>query len=236
MIWPLVKPKMTKPDWPRHGVRVFCGVLGVVAMFAAATLIPLADVTAISFTNPIFAMVLAIPLLGERIGPIRWIAAAVALFGALLLIRPGTSGFQPEALLALAAALLFGFEVIFLKMLAVKEGPFQIIFIANAVGMLFASVALLFVWDMPSLEQWVLMAGTGFLMVTAQGFYTNALRIGDASFVLPFSYATLLFATIYDFAFFNVIPPVISFVGGAIIVVSGLVLAWREGRAKAAVV
>ena len=72
------------------------------------------------------------------------------------------------------------------------------------------------------------MAGAGFLMVTAQGFYTNALRVGEASFVLPFSYSTLLFAALYDFALFDVVPVPLSLTGGTLIIVSGMLLAWRE--------
>ncbi len=229
-MWPIIRPKLTPPKWPHHIVRITCGVAGVNAMFAAAAVIPLADVTAMSFTNPIFAMLIAIPVLKEKIGPIRWATAAFALLGAFLLIRPGTSAFQPAALLALLAAVLFGLEVVILKMLAGKEGPFQIIFIANAAGTLLASLSIFFVWQMPTTPQWMFLAATGLLMVTAQAFYTNAMRLGDASFVLPFSYATLLFAAFYDFVLFDVIPVPLSFIGGGIIVLSGIILAWREGR------
>jgi drug/metabolite transporter (DMT)-like permease len=74
-----MRPRLTRPDWPTHTIRVLCGWSGVTLMFAAAAMIPLADATAISFLNPVFCMILAIPLLGERIGPWRWLAAAIAL-------------------------------------------------------------------------------------------------------------------------------------------------------------
>lgn len=228
----VIRPKFTRPNWKLHSIRIAGGVFGVMLMFTAAGLIPLADVTAISFLNPMFAMVFAIPFLGEKVGPIRWGMAGLALFGAMLLIRPGTQGFQPEALFALGAALLFGVEVVALKMLAGREGAFQIVLIANVLGTLIAFVGALFVWINPTVEQWFWLAATGILMVTAQGFYTNALRLGDASFVLPFSYATLLFATFYDYALFDVVPLPLSLMGGAIIVVSGIILAWRESLAN----
>lgn len=227
----VLRPEFTKPNWKLHSIRVTGGVFGVMLMFTAAGLIPLADVTAISFLNPMFAMVFAIPFLGERVGPIRWGMAALALCGATLLIRPGTQGFQPEALFALAAAVLFGMEVVALKMLTGREGAFQIILIANVLGTLIAFIGALFVWIVPTTEQWFWLAATGVLMVTAQGFYTNALRLADASFVLPFSYATLLFAAFYDFMLFDVVPLPLSLLGGLVIVVSGIVLAWRESLA-----
>jgi len=227
----VLRPRFSSPQWGWHAVRVTCGVSGVTAMFYAATLIPLADTTAISFLNPMFAMVLAIVILGEKIGPIRWSMAALALIGAMLLIRPGTAGFQPAALIALFAAVVFGMEVVVLKLLARTESPFQIILIANIVGAVVASAVAPLVWQAPTPMQWVLLAATAVLMVTAQAFFTNALRVGEASFVLPFSYATLLFAAFYDFALFSVVPVPLSLLGGLIIIVSGIVLALRDGRA-----
>jgi len=68
-------------------------------------------------------------------------------------------------------------------------------------------------------------------MTSAQVFFTRALKLGDASFIAPFSYATLLFATFYDFAIFSVIPVPLSILGGLIVIASGIVLAWREAVA-----
>ena len=229
---PFIRPVFSNPNWGLHAGRVTCGVTGVMAMFTAATIIPLVDATAISFTNPIFAMLLAIPLLHERIGPIRWGTAFMALLGALLLIRPGTSSFQPSALIALYAALAFGLEVVLLKKLSVREGAFQIILIANIAGTIVAGLVSIAIWVQPTAFQWMLLAATGLTMVCAQACYTTALRLADASFVLPFSYATLLFAALYDYAFFGVIPIAASLLGGGLILVSGIILGWREGRAK----
>jgi len=78
-------PRLTRPDLKTHTARTLCGWSGVTLMFAAAAAIPLADATAISFLNPIFGMILAIPLLGERVGKWRWLAAAIAFAGAVIL-------------------------------------------------------------------------------------------------------------------------------------------------------
>ncbi len=226
---PFIRPVFSRPRARYHAIRIGCGFTGVTAMFAATAFVPLADVTAITFLNPILAMVLAIPILGERIGMVRWSTAAFALVGALLLIRPGTDSFQPAALLALLAAFVFGLEVIMLKLLAAREGAFQIIIIANMMGTILSSIVCVFVWKAPTPTQWMLMLFLALTMLCAQVFYTNALRIGEASFVLPFSYATLLFAGLYDFALFGVIPLPASLAGGAVLVASGIVLAWRDG-------
>lgn len=222
--------RITRPNLKLHTARSAAGFAGVTLMFAAATLIPLADATAISFLNPVFAMLLAIPLLGERVGPWRWLSVAMALTGALILIRPGASSFDPAALLALGAAALLGLETIFIKRLAGREAPLQILVVNNAIGLTIASCAVLFVWHPPTPAQWAVLAALGFMMAAAQACYVQAIRRADASFVVPFSYATLIFAALYDFGLFGVAPGWVSALGAAIIVAGGAILAWREGR------
>jgi len=222
--------RITRPNLKLHVARSAAGFSGVTLMFAAATLIPLADATAISFLNPVFAMLLAIPLLGERVGPWRWLSVAMALMGALILIRPGASSFDPAALLALGAAALLGLETIFIKRLAGREAPLQILVVNNAIGLTIASCAVLFVWQSPTPAQWGVLAALGFMMASAQACYVQAIRRADASFVVPFSYATLIFAALYDFGLFGVAPGWLSALGAGIIVAGGAILAWREGR------
>ncbi|WP_282181634.1 DMT family transporter [Aliiroseovarius marinus] len=222
--------RITRPNLKLHAARSAAGFAGVTLMFAAATLIPLADATAISFLNPVFAMLLAIPLLGERVGPWRWLSVAMALTGALILIRPGASSFDPAALLALGAAAILGLETIFIKRLAGREAPLQILVINNAIGLTIASCAVLFVWQAPTPAQWAVLAALGFMMAAAQACYVQAIRRADASFVVPFSYATLIFAALYDLGLFGMAPGWLSALGAATIVAGGAILAWREGR------
>ncbi len=198
-------------------------------MFASVAYIPLADATAISFLNPVFGMILAIPLLGERVGKWRWLAAAIALVGAMILLRPTPASFQPAALLALGAAMALGLELSFIKKLTGREGPFSILLVNNAIGLCIAGLAVSFVWRSPSVSQWALMAGVGCAMAAAQTCFVNAMARADASFVAPFSYATLIFAAVYDIAFYGVVPDAITILGAGIIIAGALLLAWREG-------
>ena len=229
----LMRPSFTAIHWRLHLARTSCGWLGVTCMFAAVAFIPLADATAISFLNPVFGMLLAVPLLGERVGPIRWSAAALALCGAVILLRPTPDSFQPAALLALAAAAVMGLELIFIKKLAGREGPFQILLVNNLVGLIIATVAVVSVWQMPTPTQWALLAGVGFSMALAQACFVNGMARADASFVAPFSYATLIFATLYDVLFFSVLPDAVSLVGAGVIVTGAVILALREAHLKA---
>lgn len=229
----VLRPTLQRPRLGLHLARTTSGWLGVTLMFASVAYIPLADATAISFLNPVFDMILAIPLLGERVGKWRWLAAVIAFVGAMILLRPTPASFQPAALLALGAAMALGLELSFIKKLTGREGPFSILLVNNAIGLGIAGIAVSFVWHMPSATQWALMAGVGCAMAAAQSCFVNAMARADASFVAPFSYGTLIFATVYDILFYGVIPDAITILGASIIIAGALLLAWREGRRAA---
>lgn len=150
----IFRPTISNPHWGLHIGRTLFGWGGVTLMFAAVAFIPLSDATAISFLNPVFGMLLAIPLLGERVGRWRWLAAFMALAGALILLRPGPDTFQVAGLLALGAAIIMGMELIFIKKLANREPAFQILLVNNAIGLCIATLAVLPVWQMPTPAQW----------------------------------------------------------------------------------
>lgn len=232
MIAPFLKLRFVGIPWRPHILRTFFGFLGVSCMFAAASQMPLGEATAISFLSPIATMILAIPLLGEKVGPIRWSAAGISCIGALILIRPGMEAFQIAAVIALAAAIFMGFENIFIKRLSSREPAIRILFINNMIGMILAVTAASFFWRAPTLDQWKLLVLIGCVMACAQAFYIQAMKYSDASFVVPFSYATLVFATLYDFAAFDVIPDVVSGVGALTIIFGALFLAFRERQIK----
>lgn len=229
----VLRPKISRPHWGLHIGRTLFGWGGVTLMFASVAFIPLSDATAISFLNPVFGMLLAIPLLGETVGRWRWFAALTALLGALILLRPGPDSFQLAGLLALGAAVIMGMELIFIKKLANREPAFQILLINNSIGLFIASIAVLPVWTMPTVMQWCALTALGMLMAAAQACFVNAMARADASFITPFSYVTLIFATLYDLLVFDVWPDWISILGAIIILSGASILAWRERRISA---
>ena len=228
----ILRPTLQRPHLGLHLARTIGGWAGLTLVFASVAYIPLADATAISFINPVFGMIFAIPFLGERVGKWRWLAAGISLIGAMILLRPTPDSFQPAALLALAAAVILGAELNVIKKLTSRENLFSILFVNNAIGVGIAGVAVIWVWQAPMPTQWVLMATLGVAMAVAQTCFVNAMARADASFVAPFSYGTLIFAALYDVVFYDVIPDHVTLLGAAIIILGALLLAWREGRTR----
>ena len=229
----LIKPvSFDRVPWGLHLRRGIAGWCGVTCLFTAAIVMPLADATAISFLSIIVTLGLSVFMLKERAGPRRWGAAIIALIGALLITRPGTSAFQPVALIALLAAVFIGFEIIFIKQLSGREPVLRILIINNMIGAAISAVVIGFVWQTPTAAQWLLIILIGFLMIGVQATNILAMQRGDASFVAPFWFATPAFAAIYDYLAFNQIISTPSGLGIALIIGGGIFISWREHRAK----
>lgn len=224
-------PRLTRPRWSTHLGRTLCGWGGITLMFAAVARMPLPDATAISFLSPVFTMMLAIPLLGERVGPVRWSAAAIALVGAAILLRPGQA-LQPAAFLALGAACAMGLEAIFIKRLTRREGPLQILLVNNAMGTGIALAAAALVWTTPNAAQAAALAAIGLLMACGQALNLAAMRQSDASFVAPFFYLTLVWAAGFDLWLFGVLPDAVSLMGAAVLVSGAGLLVWRDRQRR----
>ena len=224
----VLRHKIKAPDIKLHISRTLCGATGVTLMFAAVAFIPLSDATAISFLNPVFGMLLAIPFLGEKVGPWRWAAAAIAFVGALVLLRPSPDTFQVASMLALGAAFAMGCELIFIKKLADREPPMQILLVNNFIGWILMSTVMIPFWIAPTTAQWGVLVALGVMMAAAQTCFINAMARADASYVTPFSYLTLIFAAAYDWAIFKSVPDWVSVLGAVIIVSGAALLAWRE--------
>jgi len=125
-----------------------------------------------------------------------------------------------------------GLEAVFIKRLSSLETTIRILFINNGFGAMLAVTGAVFVWVPPSTSQWGLLILLGLIMVTAQTFFIQAMKSADASYVIPFFYATLVFAALYDFGVFAVVPGPLNLVGAATIIAGALFLAYRERQLK----
>ena len=228
----VLRPRLSVARAPWHLLRILLGWGGVTLMFTSVALIPVAEATAITFLNPVIAMILAVPLLGEKVGPVRWSAAGIAMVGAALLLRPGEGIIAAGALLAFGAACLLGGEVLVIKRLTRQEPLLATLVWANGLGLCIASATALPGWQAPTAAQWAAMAALGFAMAAAQGFFVNAMARAEASFVTPFSYLTLVFAGLYDAVLFGVVPDAVGWAGAGLILCGAGLLAWREGRLR----
>jgi drug/metabolite transporter (DMT)-like permease len=213
-----------------HGVR---GVFGLAAMYCsyyAIAHIPLADYTALSFTKPLFATVLAVLILQEIVRWRRWTATLVGFLGVLVMVRPGAGSFQPAALAALADAFSIAFLVTLVKRLPAYENTLGMLFYFGVFSVVLSLPAAIFFWNWPTPEEWLLLVAVGILGVLAQSCWIRSFRAGEASAVAPFDYLRLIFAALAGLAVFAELPTVWTLAGAAVIVLSTLYIARREAQ------
>ena len=223
--------------WPLHLLRGALGV-GMMAGFVyALRTLPLSTAYAIFFVAPLLITALSVPLLGERVGPRRWIAIAIGLLGVLVLLRPSGEGLVSLAALSvLAAAAGYALSAIAVRVLARTDSMQSMMVWLMA---MIAAGAGLLAWPewvpIRAADGWVIL-GVGVAGALGQYAITEAFRVGEASLIAPLEYTALVWGVILDATLWGVLPDGVTWLGAAIIVASGLYLLRRERtRPEAAV-
>ncbi|MEQ9558107.1 MAG: DMT family transporter [Rhodospirillales bacterium] len=224
-----LKPLKTK----RLGLLTLRGVLNSAAMmcyFFALSIAPLAQVTALGFSAPIFASVLAVLFLGEVIRLRRWTAILLGFAGTLVILRPGLIPLDLGPMLVVISSLIWGGCMIIIKRLSATESSATITVYMSLVMMPIILVPASFVWSWPGPEQWALLIGLGILGGGAQLSMAQALKMADTHVVGPVDFVRLIWVTALGYIFFNELPDMFVWIGGAMILGSTAYIAYREHR------
>lgn len=208
--------------------RTLVGTLGMFCVFYSFQHMALAEAVAIIFSRPLFAVALAVPFLGEAVGWRRTLAAVVGFGGVLIMVRPGTEAFQPVALVALLGAFTAGAIAIIIKQLSRTESTTTIVVWFTIAGTVVSAIPAATVWIWPTPEQWAWLIAIGVIGIAGQAALTRGFSTGETSFVTPFDYSRLVFATAFGIAVFGEVPDFWKAVGALVIVTSGFYIARRE--------
>ena len=197
--------------------------------FTALGYVPLADATAVSFTAPLIVAALAGPMLREHIGLDHWLAIAAGFVGALIVIRPGAAGANPYLLLVLASAACYAVYQILTRRVAGVDRPETSVTYSALVGTVVLSALVPFVWQTPArLSHWLILLVIGLLGGLGHYCVARALLWGPASILSPFHYAQLVGAALMGYLAFGDVPAAWTWLGAAVVIASGLGIAWRE--------
>lgn len=199
--------------------------------FSALGWVPLAEATAVSFTSPLVVAALAGPMLAERVRLGHWLAIAVGLAGALIVIRPGVGGADPYLGLVIGSSCCYAVYQILTRRVAGHDRPETSVTYSALLGTLVLSVVVPFYWQTPArLLHWLILVVIGLLGGLGHYFVAQALRLGPASVISPFHYVQLIAAAVMGYLAFGDVPSASTWVGAAVIIASGLYIAWRETR------
>lgn len=213
-----------------HLARSLTGATALMCGFYAVTHLPLATATAVTFTRPLFLIVVAVLFLGEAVRWRRWSATLAGFLGVLVMLRPGVGAFDPAMVVALGQALAASFAVVLLKRLPPGERHLTVLFYAAVLTAAITLGPALVVWRSPTAGELGLAVLMGLFGVAGQATVVRAFRVAEATAVAPFDYARLLFATVLGIALFREFPDAWTILGAGIIVVSTVYIARREAR------
>lgn len=214
-------------------MRTLAAVWSGLAGFYAFSVLPLAQVYAILFAMPMLITMLAIPILGERVGPRRWMAILVGLAGVLVVLRPGSSAFTLGHLAAVSAAFTNAFVAIAVRKIGADERPVVLILYPLVANFVLMGAALSFVYEPMPIEHIGLVAGLSLLGFVAQWVMIAAYNAGEAAVVAPMQYSQMIWATAFGMMFFDEFIDLWTGLGSTIIAASGLYIVLRETRPSA---
>lgn len=231
-----------------RGVVMF---LAYTSYYLALAALPMATTVALYFSAPLFITILSVAILGETVGPRRWVALFAGFAGVLIMVRPGGDLFDWAALLPVIAGLTYAISMISARRLGSSETAPALAFWGNAV-FLVAAIAMSAVlgsgawesdahpslafllrgWAMPTAFDLMLMMACGVIAAIGLTLLTQAYRVAESSVVTPFEYTGLLWSVIYGWIFWRDWPVLTDWIGIAIITGAGLYILWREARQK----
>lgn len=197
--------------------------------FLAFAYLPLAETHAIGATSPLIVILLAAPLLRERVGLHRWFAVLAGFAGVLLIVRPGFATLEWPMILPLAGAAMWGLYQIMTRLCARDDAPGTTLLWSAFIGLAAVSLVAPFDWRPADAFAWTLLLAIGVLGSLCHYGLIKALDYADASAMQPYSYTLLVWAAVMGFLVFGDIPAPWTFLGGGIVVLSGL-YTWHQDR------
>ncbi len=211
-----------------HFWRTAMGTCSMVLGFYALALLPLADATALAFSQPLFSVVLAALVLHEKVRWRRWTATVVGFIGVLVMVRPGAGSLQPGAIVALCNAMSVAVSVLLVRRLSDSETPLMILTQFALFSTLFLIAPAIWFWRWPTPFGWALAVGVSLTATLGQYVWVQAFAHGEMSAVAPFDYLRLPFAVFVGWLIWGEMPVIWTYVGAAIVIASALYIAYRE--------
>ncbi|TNE35303.1 MAG: DMT family transporter, partial [Alphaproteobacteria bacterium] len=210
--------------------RGLSGFLSMISWFYAVSVLPLADAVSLNFTAPIFGTVLAIFILGEKVGIRRGTAMIVGFAGAMIILRPGFTHLNLGSYAALISAVGMAMSIMFVKLLSRTESTPAIVAWTQIWILPMSFLPAMFVWQTPTLHQIMLILTIGLLATFGHLSFTRAYSLAEASLVMPFDFFRLIFSAAIGFIFFLQSPDIYTYIGAAVIFSSSIYIAIRESR------
>lgn len=211
-----------------HLLRTAMGLTSMCFVFGTILLLPLAESTTLQFTLPISATILGAVVLREQVGWHRWGAVLAGFIGVLIITRPGGGMVPLGVFTGLMGALLSAGVSILLRQIGKTEGAATTVFWFSALSVPPTGIAFALTAMPHPLATWGLLVLVGLCGGVAQLFMTASLKLAPVSIVVPMDYTGLIWATLFGWLLFSVLPGWATWMGAPFVIGSGLYIVWRE--------
>jgi drug/metabolite transporter (DMT)-like permease len=242
------------PTTQRHTLEYVRGVflfLSYTTHFMGLAALPLADIESIRFSAPLMITFLSVVMLGEKVGPRRWLALIVGFMGVLFIVRPGSVTFNMGSIFILISVLFYALNVVLTRKLQTTDSSATMAYYSSLVYLVAAfvlvplpaivgeipdahpSIAFLFrAWTMPTFLDWIIMSGLGLVWAGGMYFMARAYSTAQASVVAPFEYVSLPINVMWGFVIWQEIPTWMTLAGAFLTLSSGIYILYRERRER----
>ena len=201
-------------------------------IFYSLEYLTLSMYSAILFTVPIFVSLISGPILGEQVGPWRWFAIVMGFVGVVIIVSPFNESFHWASILVVCAAVAMAIYSILTRKLAPSVRPHVLQLFTGVFGVVAFSPFALWLWQPVTMKSFVLMIWVGFASWAGHELLTRAHRHAEASVLMPYSYSFIIYMTILGFIFYDEIPDQNTLIGTFVIIISGLIIWYRERLLK----
>ena len=215
-----------------HLIRSISGLLAMYCFFYALANIELANAMLLKLTGPLFIPIIAIVWIGEYVSIKTVLGIAIGFSGVIVFLNP-TGEIQLAAIIGLVGGALAALAKVAIRKMSDTEPTSRIVFYFALFGALFSSIPA-FSSDIyiPTISEWGLLFLLGIVGTCGQFFLTKAYKIAPASQVGPFTYASLLWASLAGWYFWGEIPTIQTLLGATLIIIAGMILIYKKSSIK----
>ncbi|MGJ8528956.1 DMT family transporter [Maritalea sp.] len=199
---------------------------------AALGYIQTSDVQALFMIYPVLVSVLAVPMLGERMGMWRWGAVFIGFVGAMIVIRPGFQQVELSHWLVIGAVVSFSIYTVLTRLVATRDSTKTSMLYLALVALVLSTATGIFNFEWMDATSWMLMGGVIICAISTHILFTAALKFAPAGTLQPFNFLSLPVAVLLTFLFFGHVTDAITLFGGALTIFAGIIVWARERRIK----
>jgi len=228
IILPIVLPRGIKfiktPIIHMHMLRGLISLIAMTCLYYAIGNVGLSESTLLNATSPLFIGLLAMPILKEQITLRSAVALIIGFVGVSLILKPGTALFTFAALIGLCSGFFIGCAKILVRYMANTEPVLRTVFYFSIFSTIYSGILMIWFWQTPSLFDVSIMVLAGISATGGQTLLTYAFTHNEAVTVAPFTYVTVMMATLIGWIVWNELPDIGSSIGAVLIIGSCLSL------------